>query len=108
MALFTDTLAQEITTLIRQRYTELGIALGKQPVQENSDRLDGQRSLQHDLKLLIGAANGEYHREDTTVLQVEQALKHLLDLLLWFNSQQNKRVLRPQVERLRDLRRLPE
>ncbi len=178
MALFTDALMQEITALIRQRYQELGTALGEQPAQENSDR---QSTLQRDLKLLIGVANGEYSRQDTTVLQVEQALRRLLDVLLgnalhshttypdgfwqtdtgilvsrirwwvsvddlitisnaaalafgentqanrmriaraidnglleWapdpstFNPQQNKRVLRPQVERLRDLSRLPE
>ncbi len=181
MALFNDTLAQEITALLQQRYQELGIALGEQSAQKNADQLDEQSSLQRDLKLLISVANGEYHRKDTTVLQVEQALTRLLQLLLgnalhshatypedfwqtdigiivsrvrwwisvddlitisnaaalafgentqanrmriaraidnglleWvpdpstFNPQQNKRVLRPQVERLRDLSRLPE
>ena len=181
MALFTDTLMQEITALVRQRYQELGLALGEQPTRENLDQLDVQCSLQSDLKLLIGVANGEYRREDTMVLQVEQALSRLLGLLLgnalhshatypdgfwqtdtgilvsrvrwwvsvddlitisnaaalafgentqanrmriaraidnglleWvpdpatFNPQQNKRVLRPQVERLRDLSRLPD
>ena len=181
MALFTDALAQEITTLVRQRYQELGIALGELSAKENPDRLDMQSSLQNDLKLLIGVANGEYERKDATVFQVEQALKRMLDILLgnalhshatypdgfwqtdtgilvsrvrwwvsvddlitisnaaalafgentqanrmriaraienglleWvpdpstFNPQQNKRVLRPQVERLRDLSRLPE
>jgi len=181
MALFTDALVQEITSLVRQRYQELGIALGEQPTQENSNQLDGQSTLQSDLKLLIGVANGEYRREDTTVLPVELALRRLMGVLLgnalhshvtypdgfwqtdigilfsrvrwwisvddlitisnaaalafgentqanrmriaraidnglleWvpdpatFNPQQNKRVLRPQVERLRNLSRLPE
>jgi len=181
MALLNNTLAQEIIALVRQRYRELGNALGEQPTLENSHQLDNQSTLQSDLKLLIGVANGEYHREDTMVLQVEQALTRLLGLLLgnvlhsyttypdgfwqtdtgilvsrvrwwisvddlitisnaaalafgentqanrmriaraienglleWvpdpatFNPQQNKRVLRPQVERLRDLSRLPE
>ena len=77
MALFNDALVQEITALVRQHYQELGIALGEQPTQENSDQLDGQSSLQHDLKLLIGVANGEYPRKDTLVRQVEQALTRL-------------------------------
>jgi hypothetical protein len=137
--------------------------------------------LQRDLKLLIGVANGEYHRTGEAVRLVEPALTRLLELLLgnalhskakipddfwktdlgilvsrvrWWisvddlitisnaaalafgentqanrmrigraidngllewvpdpsvaNPQQNKRVLRPQVERLRDQRRLPE
>ena len=181
MALFGDTHIQEITTLIRRRYQELGAALGEQPTQGNSDQLDQQSSLQHDLKLLIGVANGEYHRTDAEVRRVELALGRLLGLLLgnalhskasfsdgfwqtdigivvsrarWWiytddwitisnaaalafgentqanrmriaraidnglldwvpdpsvaNPQQNRRVLRPQVERLRDLNRLPE
>jgi hypothetical protein len=181
MALFNDTLAQEITALVQQHYQELGTALGEQPTQENSDQLDGPSSLQRDLKLLIGIANGEYHRKDILVHQVEQALTHLQELLLgnalhshatyadgfwqtdtgilvsrvrwwisvddlitisnaaalafgensqanrmriaraidnglleWvpdpatFNPQQNRRVLRSQVERLRELSRLPE
>ncbi len=181
MALFNDALVQEITALVRQRYQELGTALGVQPTQENSDQLDEQSSLQRNLKLLIGVANGEYHRTDVTVHRVELALTRLLGLLLgnalhsnaifpdgfwqtdigilvsrarWWisvddlitisnaaalafgentqvnrmriaraidngllewvpdpsvaNPQQNRRVLRPQVERLRDQRRLPE
>lgn len=181
MALFNDTLVQEITVLVRQHYQELGTALGEQLPQENTDQLDGQSLLQRDLKLLIGVANGEYHRQDTLVRQVEQALVRLQGFLLgnalhshatypdgfwqtdtgtlvsrvrwwisvddlitisnaaalafgensqanrmriaraidnglleWvpdpstFNPQQNRRVLRSQVERLRDLSRLPE
>lgn len=180
MALFTDALAQEITSRVRQRYRELGIALGEQTGHEETGQVNEQSWLQRDLQLLIGVANGEYERKDAMVFQVEQALKRVLDILLgnalhshttypdgfwqtdtgilisrvrwwvsvddlitisnaaalafgentqanrmriaraienglleWvpdpstFNPQQNKRVLRPQVERLRDLSRLP-
>lgn len=181
MALFNDRLAQEITALVRQRYLQLGVALGEPRGQERSDQLDEQSALQPDLKLLIGVANGEYSRTDETVRRVELALTRLMELLLgnalhskatfpdnfwqtdigilvsrarWWisvddlitmsnaaalafgentqanrmrigramdqgllewvpdpsvaNPQQNKRVLRPQVERLRDQRKLPE
>jgi hypothetical protein len=181
MALFDDRLALEITRLIWQKYQELGIALGAPDVVVRSDQVAEPGTLQHDLALLIGVANGEYQRTDAMVRQAEQALTVLLDLLLgnalhsqvtlpdgfwktdigvlvsrvrWWisvddlitisnaaalafgentqanrmrigraidsgllewvpdpsvaNPQQNKRVLRPQVERLRDQRRLPE
>lgn len=181
MALFDDSLAQEILMQVRQRYLELGAALGEPGKQERSDQLNGPGTLQHDLKLLIRVANGEYRRTDETVRQVEQALTRLMNLLLgnalhskalvpddfwktdigvlvsrarWWisvddlitisnaaalafgentqanrmriiraidngllewvpdpsvaNPQQNKRVFRPQVELLRDQRRLPE
>lgn len=174
MGLLPDSLVQEIITLVRQRYLELGAALGE-PSQE------GTGPLNQDLKLLIGVANGEYRRTDVMVRRVELALARLMELLWgnalhgkamipddfwktdigilisrvrWWvsvddlitisnaaalafgentqanrmrigraidkglldwvpdpsvaNPQQNKRVLRPQVERLRDLRRLPE
>ena len=176
MALFDGRLAQEITLLLRQRYRELGAALG-----EMSGEADESDVLQRDLTLLIAVANGKYSRTDEMVRRVELALTRVLDLLLgnalhskamfpdgfwqtdigilvsrvrWWvsvddlitisnaaalafgentqanrmrivraidngllewipdpsvaNPQQNKRVLRPQVERLRDQRRLPE
>jgi hypothetical protein len=181
MGLFDDRLAQEITALIRQRYQQLGAALGESSKQEPADPSDEPSELQHDLKLLISIANGEYQRTVEMVHQVDLALRRLLDLLLgnalqskaiipdefwqtdigvlvsrarWWvsvddlitisnaaalafgentqanrmriaraidngllewvpdpsvaNPQQNKRVLRPQVERLRDQRSLPE
>ncbi|MGZ3584238.1 MAG: hypothetical protein ACXVDA_14630 [Ktedonobacterales bacterium] len=181
MALFDDRLAQEITMQVRQRYLELGAALGEPCTHEDLDQSSEPSALQHDLRLLIGVANGEYHRTDETVRLVEPALARVLDLLVgnalhskarvpddfwktdigivtsrvrWWisvddlitisnaaalafgentqanrmrigraienglldwipdpsvaNPQQNKRVLRPQVERLRDQRRLPE
>lgn len=181
MALFNDRLAWEITMLVRQRYRKLGDALGEACQQESLDQLNASSPLQRDLKLLIGVANGGYHRTEEAVRHAEQALTRLLDLLLgnalssrmvipddfwktdpgilvsrvrWWisvddlitisnaaalafgentqanrmrigraidsgflewvpdpsvaNPQQNKRVLRPQVERLRDQRRLPE
>jgi len=183
MSLFDDRLAQEIITSVRQRYQEFGVALGEPEPgeQEHADQLQRSGTLQDDLKLLIGVANGEYSRTDGTVQQVELALTRLLEVLLgnvlhskamipddfwktetgilvsrvrWWisvdelitisnaaalafgentqahrmrigraidnglldwvpdpsvaNPQQHKRVLRPQVERLRDLSRLPE
>ncbi len=183
MTLFTDALLQEIMALVRQRYRELGIALGElsEHEDENTGKISEESSLQRDLTLLIGVANGKYERKEALVAQVEQALKRVLDVLLgnalhshttypdgfwqmdigilvsrvrwwvsvdnlitisnaaalafgentqanrmriaraienglleWvpdpstFNPQQNKRVLRTQVERLRDLSRLPE
>lgn len=181
MALFGDKLAQEIITLVRKRYLEMGSALGEPDKQDNLNQLNETSVLQRDLKLLIGVANGEYHRTEEAVCLVEPALTRLMGLLLgnalqstaqlpdnfwktdpgimvsrvrWWissddlitisnaaalafgentqanrmrigraidhgllewipdpsimNPQQNKRVLRPQVERLRDQRRLPE
>ncbi len=181
MALFDNRLAQEIIMLVRQQYLELGVALGEACKQESLDQLNESSPLQRDLKLLIGVANGAYHRTEEAVCQAERALTRLLELLLgnalssrviipddfwktdpgilvsrvrWWisvddlitisnaaalafgentqanrmrigraidsgllewvpdpsvaNPQQNKRVLRPQVERLRDQRRLPE
>ncbi len=181
MALFDDRLAQHIIAQVRQRYLELGAALGEPGTREHSDQSGEPSTLQRDLKLLIGVANGEYHRTDEAVRLVEPALTRVVDLLVgnalhsnagipddfwktdigilvsrarWWisvddlitisnaaalafgentqanrmrigraiengllewvpdpsvaNPQQNKRVLRPQVERLRDQRRLPE
>lgn len=178
MALFDNKLVQEVVTLVRQRYLELGVALGET---ERRAPLNEPGPLQRDLQLLIGVANGEYHRTEEAVHHAEGALTRLLTLLLgnalasrviipddfwktdlgilvsrvrWWisvddlitisnaaalafgentqanrmrivraidsgvlewvpdpsvaNPQQNKRVLRPQVERLRDQRRLPE
>jgi hypothetical protein len=181
MALFDDRLAQQIITQVWQRYLKLGAALGEPGKQEGLDHLNEPSPLQRDLQLLIGVANGEYHRTEEAVRLAEQALTRLLELLLgntlssralipddfwktdvgilvsrvrWWisvddlitisnaaalafgentqanrmrivraidngllewvpdpsvaNPQQHKRVLRPQVERLRDQRRLPE
>lgn len=179
MALFNETLIDEVTATIRRRHQTLGVALGEQSA---PDSLTAQPSpLQRDLKLLIGVANGEYNRTDAMVRRVELALTRLLDILLgnvlgssavvpedfwrtdigtvvqrarWWisiddlitisnaaalafgqnnqanrmrisraidngllewvpdpsvaNPQQNRRVLRSQVERMRDLSRLPE
>ncbi|GCE07349.1 hypothetical protein [Dictyobacter aurantiacus] len=179
MALFDDTLIEEITTLITQRHRTLEDALGI----SSRPRLGDEASpLRRDLWLLIGIANGEFRRSDEqTVQQAEQALARVQNLLLgnalhsrtllpdhfwrsdigvllsrvrWWissdelitisnaaalafgsntqanrmrvvraidngflesfpdpsvaNPQQNKRVLRPQVERLRDQRSLPD
>lgn len=82
MALFDDSLVQNIMTQARQRYQELGIALGEPCQQEKPDQIREPGILQRDLKLLIAVANGEYHRTDEMVHQVEQALTRLLELLL--------------------------
>ena len=181
MALFDDRLAQEIISLIQQHYLKVGEALGESPRHDSIDETKVSNTLERDLILLIGVANGEYNRTNERVHQVELALAHVMELLLgnalqskaiipddfwktdigimasrvrWWisvddlitisnaaalafgentqanrmrivraidngsldwisdpsiaNPQQNKRVLRPQVERLRDLRRLPE
>ncbi len=181
MALFDDRLAQDIIAQVRQRYLELRAALGEPCTHDHLDNSNEPSALQRDLKLLIGVANGEYHRSDEAVHLVESALTRVVDLLVgnalhskaripddfwktdigivisrarWWisiddlitisnaaalafgentqanrmrigraiengllewipdpsvaNPQQNKRVLRPQVERLRDQRRLPE
>ncbi len=170
MALFNETLAHEITALIRQRQAALTTALDSAPNQ-----------LQADLRLLIEIANGVHVRSEELIPAVDQALRRVLDLLLgsalqsapvypddfwerdigilvsrarWWihgddlitisnaaalafgannqanrmriaraidkgmldwvpdpsvlNPQQNRRVLRQQVERLRDLSTLPE
>lgn len=178
MALFDDTLIEEITTLLQQRHRTLGDTLGisVRPLLE-----DEASPLRRDLWLLIGITNGEFKRSSETVQEAELALTRLQDLLLgnalhsrvlfpdnfwqtdigilfsrvrWWisvddlitisnaaalafgsntqanrmrivraidngilisfpdpsvaNPQQNKRVLRPQVERLRDQRSLPD
>ncbi|GLV60742.1 hypothetical protein KDH_75610 [Dictyobacter sp. S3.2.2.5] len=178
MALFDDTLIEEITALIARRHRTLGDALG---ITSRPSSGDEASPLRRDLWLLIGIANGEFRRSDEqTVQQGEQALARVQNLLLdnplggrtllphnfwqsdigillsrvrWWissdelitisnaaalafgsntqanrmrivraidngllesfpdpsvaNPQQNKRVLRPQVERLRDQRSLP-
>lgn len=181
MALFNDSIAREITALIHRRYLEFGVMLGESAAHEHTDQMGESSTLQRDLKLLIGIANGEYTRTGELVQQAEQVIRRLTDALLgnalhsrtfipndfwktdigilvsrvrWWisvddlitisnaaalafgentqanrmrigraiengilewvpdpsvaNSQQNKRVLRPQVEHLRDQRRLPE
>ncbi|HEY1016997.1 MAG TPA: hypothetical protein VGE07_30060 [Herpetosiphonaceae bacterium] len=178
MALFHESLIDEIAALVRQRYHDLGVALGEQPPPGDAD---DYYSLRGDLRLLIAVANGGFMRTDSQLLLVEQALARLLGLLLgnplggtasfpedfwetdlgivilrvrWWvhsddlitisnaaalafgentqanrmriaraidkglldwvpdpsvsNQQQNRRVLRPQVERMRELSRLPE
>jgi hypothetical protein len=85
MALFGSALLEEVTALVRQRYEELGTALGAQAqAKENgkSEQEGEQSPLQRDLRLLIGVANGEYHRTDVNVRRVELALKRVLELLL--------------------------
>lgn len=181
MALIDMSLAQEIISLLRHRYRLMEEALGGGGAQEGCSSPRRIGSLLADLELLIGVANGLYHRTDEMVQRVEAALVRLLDLLcgnalgqravipeqFWYtdtgivisrarwwvssddlisisnaaalafgentqatrmriaraieqgvldwvpdpsvtNPQQHKRVLRPQVERLRDQRRLPE
>ncbi len=181
MALFDDNLAQDIVALVRQRYQDVGAALEEPGGHEPSGQGEEPSALRRDLTLLIGVANGVYHRTDVLVREVELALTRVLDLLLgnalhstatipddfwktdmgvvvsrarWWisvddlitisnaaalafggntqanrmriaraidqglldwvpdpavtNPQQNRRVPRPQVERLRDQRRLPD
>jgi hypothetical protein len=186
MALFHDGLIQTIEGALRQRYEELGIALGEATGEQPREphHLNRQSPLYSDVRLLIEVANGEHLRTSAPkdlVQRVESALQRVLDLLLgsswktpitiphdfwrgetgvlisrvrWWlsadelitisnaaalafgentqanrmritraienglltwvpdpsvmNPQQNKRVLRPQVEHLRDQRSLPE
>lgn len=82
MALFGDALVQEALTIVRQRFQELGSALGERTTQQNTNTPDQPSSLQHDLQLLVDVANGVHRRTDERVHQVEQALMRLLDLLL--------------------------
>jgi hypothetical protein len=181
MALFDERLVKDVITQVRQRYLELGTALGERCKHEGLNQSSESSALERDLQLLIGVANGAYQRSDEAVRLIERALARVMDLLLgnalhskaripddfwktdigivisrvrWWisvddlitisnaaalafgentqanrmrigraiengqldwipapsvaNPQQNKRVLRPQVERLRDQRRLPE
>ncbi len=182
MTLFDESIALKIIGQVQQRYLDLGDALGVPRIEEDHHDAGYPGRLRQDLLLLIGVANGEYHRTKEVVHQVEPALTRLLDLLLgnalstqpimipntfwktdvgivisrvrWWisvddlitisnaaalafgentqanrmrivraidngllewvpdpsvaNPQQQKRVLRPQVEHLRDQRRLPE
>jgi hypothetical protein len=181
MALISEGLSQDIIAMVQQRYQALGAALGEPSAERCPGDLDVLSALQGDLQLLIGVANGAYHRTDEMVQRVDLALARLLDvlwgnalhhrsaipddfwrtdlgtlvsrarwwissddlisisnaaalafgentqasrmriaraidqgLLDWIpdpsvaNPQQNRRVLRPQVERLRDQRRLPD
>lgn len=85
MALFTDALEQEIAALVRQRYRELGMALGEPELPAGQRRLDEGSSLWQELDLLIRIANGEHARIRATnddIQRAEVALRHLLDLLL--------------------------
>lgn len=180
MALFSEQLIHDTAALVWRRQRALASALG-QAQEPTPAPLDRHSPLFQSLALLIRVANGELTRERATLRLVEQALEHLLDVLLgspaqtrvhipddfwdseigvvvsrarWWvsaedlitisnaaalafgqntqanrmrivraidsglldwvidpsvaNPQQNRRVLRPQVERLRDQRRLPE
>jgi hypothetical protein len=85
MALFNEALIQELTRLIRQRYQELGVALGESTGQESLPGLSEGSSLHNDLRLLLQIAHGEHTRASATkvlVRRVERALQHLMDLLL--------------------------
>lgn len=86
MALFDETLIQEIAALAYQRYQTLGDALSMpKSNQENLRRLDEKSALYSDLKLLIEIANGIHARASASgelLEQVERALCHLLDSLL--------------------------
>jgi hypothetical protein len=177
VALFNESIIDEVTAVIRKRHTQFENALGEQTPGEEMQ----QSPLQRDLKLLVGVANGEHNRTDAMVRRVELALGRVLDLLVgnalgtgtqlpddfwrtdmgviisrarWWisiddlitisnaaalafgqnsqanrmrisraidngllewvpdpsvsNPQQNRRVFRSQVERMRDLSRLPE
>ncbi|GCE30417.1 hypothetical protein KDA_59010 [Dictyobacter alpinus] len=177
MALFNETLVDEIMAQVRQHYQELAVVLGMQTGLAGGN----QDTLGDDLRLLIQVANGECTRSVEMMHQVESALDRVMQtltgnalqihvqlpdafwktdtgillsrtrwwisaddlitistaaalafgentqanrmrivramdkgLLEWVpdpsvvNPQQNKRVLRPQVERLRDQRSLPE
>lgn len=85
MALFTDALVQEIAAQVRQRYRELGEALGESELSGGQGRLDERSPLWQELDRLIRIANGEYARIHATredIQRAEAALGHLLDLLL--------------------------
>ena len=82
MALFGETFAREVTSLVERRHGELGAALGVQPEQAVQAALDEQTPLRRDLKLLIAVANGELMRTDAAVRRVELALGRVMDLLL--------------------------
>ncbi|MEO8286244.1 MAG: hypothetical protein ABI670_07375 [Chloroflexota bacterium] len=82
MALFNESLVQEITALVGRRYNELGTALGAQPVEGVSSQAGEATPLQRDLRLLIAVANGEHMRTNAMVRRVELALNRLMDLLL--------------------------
>jgi len=92
MALLNDALAQQIISLIRQRYQEWGEALGVSQSQVLAKQSDESSVLRRDLTLLIGVANGEFQRTDVLVKQVEQALIRLLELL-WGNALHSKAII---------------
>lgn len=86
MALFDEALIQEITALARQRYQELGKALGEVESEQDGKRhLNKQSELYRDLALLIEIANGKHARGSAPgelLEQIELALQRLLDVLL--------------------------
>jgi hypothetical protein len=89
MALISERLALDIIALVRQRYQALGEALGEPSAQRCSDHLDTPSALHGDLQLLIGVANGAYHRTDDMVRRVDLSLSRLLNLL-WGNALHHK------------------
>src|SRR5579883_2956759 len=87
MALFQDSLIQEIEGVLRRRYQELGAALGEaaRASQEHLHDLSQPSPLSSDLRLLMEIANGEHLRTSASkelVQRVETAWQHTLHLLL--------------------------
>jgi len=85
MARFTESLAHEITALVRQQQQRLSGALGESLDSIVPTNKAAQSPLKRDLTLLIQVANGEFARAQTsaaTMQAVELALQRLLGLLL--------------------------
>lgn len=85
MALFTDTLITEITTLVTRREVHLAAALGKISTPITEDNVPGNMPLGQHLQLLIKIANGELLRGEASkalIKQVEIANDELIDILL--------------------------
>ena len=78
MALFDETLANAIITLLKQQHTTLGIALGA----NTTDYTNTESNIYKDIILLIEVANGQHWRDEVLVAIVEAALHRVLALLL--------------------------
>ncbi|HEX8032997.1 MAG TPA: hypothetical protein VF510_04080, partial [Ktedonobacterales bacterium] len=92
MALFDERLVQDVITQVHQRYLELGTALGEPCKHEGLNQSSESSALERDLRLLIGVANGEYHRTDEAVRLVEPALTRVVDLLVGNALHSNARI----------------
>jgi len=85
MALFPETLIDEVVEMVRRRHSTLGAALGVEPAPGGEGPGEGEAPLHGQLRLVLRVANGEIARSRVSQeaeREVEQALAALMEALL--------------------------